>query len=151
MEHYEEEKFPFHIIIIVDRIHYALLEIPLNESWWEPSSERGYCQRVDKAHFDHDRLHVHLAQQKHINAKNKQVSWNDDGTRHDRSTFNVNMVGMERAKRAARNALGLPKDAYLECLSVPYEGELLLESVENLPSNANAYIFKVTDQTFLLS
>jgi len=151
LENFEEENSPFHIILLIDPAVYTMLDVSLNEGRWEPSNEKGYWQRVDKPHFDFEMRHVHVAQQKHINTKTKQVSWNADGTRHDRSSFNDNMKGMERAQRVAKNALGLPNDAILECLNAPREGKLLLESVENLPSYASVYIFKVTDKAFLLS
>lgn len=69
------------------------------------------------------------------------MSWNDDGTRHDKKSFNDNFVGMEKAKSIARNALGLPDDFQLENVNVPEKMDLLLETVEYVPSKTSLFVF----------
>lgn len=131
---------PYHIIVLIDDNDYPKAG-QINEGRWESSDEKGYMQRVDKPHFDWQLLHVHVAKDKHINSKNKQVSWNNDGTRHDKKSFNDNFVGMEKAKSIARKALGLSDDFQLECVNVPDKVDLLLESVEYVPSKTSLFVF----------
>jgi len=142
IETYEEFNHPFHIIVIVDKADKDKVSL-ITEGDWRPSGEKGYWQRLDTPNFDFEQLHVHIAKQKHINAKNKQVSWNLDGTRHDKKSFNQNFNGMETAKRIVRNALGLSSDFQLENIQELKHGELLLENIEYLPSKTSVYIFKL--------
>lgn len=142
MESYNEFVHPYHIIVEINKDDFPEFT-KLTEGRWEPSGEKGYSQRVDQPKFDWQLLHAHIAQDKHINTKNKQVSWNIDRTRHDKKNFNDNFVGMETAKRIARKALGLPNDCKLENINRKNEGELILESVEYLPSKTSIFIFRV--------
>jgi hypothetical protein len=131
----------YRIIVLIDENDFPNSAM-LNEGIWEPSSENGYMQRVDQPHFDWQFLHVDIASKKHINTKTKQVSWNNDGTRHDRQSFNDNFTGMEKAKRIARNALGLPDDLQLETINFPTSKmDLILERVEYIPTKASIFIF----------
>lgn len=138
----------FHIVVIFSKKDSKKLAY-LTEGKWIKSYENGYSVRLDKPKFDFEKLHVHIAKQKHINAKNKQVAWNDAGTRHDKKTFNNNFTGMEKAKQIARTSLGLPVNFQLESISDQNTGELLLESVEYLPCDCNVYVFE-TNQKHLL-
>ncbi len=122
----------------------------ITEGDWRPSSEKGYWQRLDTPNFNFEKIHIHIAKQKHIKAKSKQVSWNNDGTRHDKKSFNNNFKGMETAKRIARNVLGLSSDFHLENIQEPKQGALLLESIEYLLSKTSVYIFKVKTHSTLL-
>lgn len=140
METFDEFTYPYHIIVLIDEDDLPTVG-QLNEGRWEPSSEKGYMQRVDQPHFDWQLLHVHIARDKHVNTKSKQVSWNSDGTRHDKKSFNNNFIGMEAAQRIARNALGLPDNFQLESINVPGKMNLILENVEYIPSKASLYIF----------
>ena len=116
----------------------------LTEGNWVESSEAGYWMRKDAPKFDYQQLHVHIAPKKHINAKSKQVSWNQDGTRHDKMTFNNNFKGLEKAKEIARNVLNLGSDVILEEVSAD-EGKLLLSNIDLgvLPSKARFYFFTI--------
>ena len=140
METFVEYTNPYHIIVLIDENDYPKAE-QINEGRWEASGEKGYMQRIDQPHFDWQLLHVHIARDKHVNSKNKQVSWNDDGTRHDKKSFNDNFVGMEKAKSIARNALGLPDDFQLENVNVPEKMNLLLETLEYVPSKTSLFVF----------
>lgn len=142
IETFEEFSNHLHIIVLFDKSQKDFLDL-LKEGKWVPSSEKDYWQRLDTPKFDHEQLHVHIARQKHINTKNKQVAWNIDGTHHDKKSFNNNFNGMETAKRIARNALGLPPDAILEYITNSGNGLLLLESVDYLPESSNVHIFQV--------
>ena len=50
---------------------------------------------------------------------------------------------MEKAKEIARKALGLPSDTLLENVNNKSNGELLLESVEYLPTKSSIFVFEV--------
>jgi hypothetical protein len=141
VETFEEFTDSFHIVVLFDKKDSDKIDY-LTEGKWVESEEKGYWVRLDKPKFDFDKLHAHIAKSKHVNSKNKQVAWNDDGTRHDRKTFNKNFDGMERAKQIARKSLGLAADFQLESISDPNTGKLLLESVEYLPSSCNLYVFE---------
>lgn len=148
METFDEFNNPYHIIVLFDKADLEKIDL-LTEGQWVPSDEKGYWKRLDKPKFDFEKLHIHIARDKHINNKNKQVSWNDDGTRHDKKSFNNNFVGIETAKRIARNALGLPDNFQLENISEPTTGQLLLEGVESIPSTSSIFIFEVSKSKIL--
>ncbi len=138
---YEDFNNPCHIIVFFDKTEKKHVE-NLNEGKWVPSSEKDYWQRKDTPKFDHEQLHVHIARTKNINTKSKQVSWNQDGTRHDKKTFNKNFNGIETAKVIAKDVLGLPPDTILENIETKVGG-LLLESVSYLPEKSNVFIFQI--------
>ncbi|MBI2272256.1 MAG: hypothetical protein HYU70_00540 [Bacteroidetes bacterium] len=75
---------------------------------WVATGVGDYMARVDAAHGSHGQKHVHIARKKHTANKDKQVTWNEDGTRHDKMTFDENFNGMERAKSIVRDILGKP-------------------------------------------
>jgi len=68
------------------------------------------------------------------------VSWNQDLTRHDKKTFNVNLSGMETAKQIARRALNLQPDDILEGIEPAGQLLYLIESIGN--ETAESLIFK---------
>lgn len=142
---FEEFSNPFHIIVLFDKSQRDNLDL-LTEGQWVPSDVKDYWKRLDKPKFDFEQLHVHIARQKHINSKSQQVAWNQDGTRHDKKSFNKNFNGMETAKQIARDALGLDAGTVLENINDNGTGLLLLESVENLPEKSSVYIFKVVEK-----
>ena len=137
----EESETSFHIIVLIDKDQ--LKNFPLlKEGKWVPSGIKDYWERLDKPKVRFDQLHVHIAKQKHINSKTKQVSWNVDKTRHDKKSFNKNFNGMETAKNIAKRALGLPPETQLENVENKSSGKLLLESIEYLPANTSIFIFE---------
>ena len=117
---------------------YVIVEIPekdldpaliINEGRWVASKKSGWSQRVDAANPDFPSFrHVHVAKTKHTGNKNHQASWNSDGTRHDKKTFN-NKVGASRTARAiAKDALGLDDGIILEFVTP--EAQKLFEAVD---------------------
>jgi hypothetical protein len=78
-----ESEESFQIIVLIDQ-NFSRELTKLNEGQWKESDEKGYYLRVDKPKNCVEKLHVHIAKEKHKNTKNKQVAWNNDGTRHDR-------------------------------------------------------------------
>lgn len=87
----------------------------LEEGRWTPSHIRGIYQRIDPARPEMgQRRHVHLSTKKHLSTPGRQVSWNDDGTRHDRHSFHDRFGSQRDVREVARVALGLPAGAVLE-------------------------------------
>ncbi len=78
---------------------------------WVSSGKGDWCYRKEiHGTDDGKQIHVHVARKKHLKTKNKQVSWNIDGTRHDKKSFDENIDGMNTAKQVASDALGISKD-----------------------------------------
>lgn len=107
-----------------DGIDYFIVEVPeenipqnalLNEGIWVDSGKKDYMQRVDASNPSiKQNRHVHIAKAKHTSNKNMQASWNDDGTKHDKKTFNSKIASISTVQDIAKQALGLPKDFKLE-------------------------------------
>ena len=105
----------------------------LEEGKWVASKRKGWSQRVDPENPQIKILrHVHVARDKHISTKQKQVAWNDDHSRHDRKSFNQNLSGIETAKNIARDALGLPSDVVLEAFTKAGRLIYLTESTSDI-------------------
>ena len=87
----------------------------LNEGKWVDSGEKDWMLRVDPENpAIHLQRHVHIARKKHTAAKSQQVSWNQDGTRHDRGSFNTKVGSTKTVQDIARSALGLDSSVVLE-------------------------------------
>lgn len=108
-----------------EEIKYILIEIPeelsnflVLESYWKDSGFKDYMIRLDPENLNipHKR-HVHIAKRKHINSKSQQVSWNVDGSRHDKSSFNEKIV-TKQVLDVARKALKLDDNITLESISL---------------------------------
>ena len=120
-------------------VDYVILELPLNllaedlllnESRWVPSGYKDYMLRLDPENPSIPlQRHVHIAQKKHVSAKNKQASWNGDGSIHDRKTFNKQTANQKSVQDIARRALNLPQDTKLEENTVPMG--MLIECVDS--------------------
>ena len=117
----------------------------LEEGKWVSAGIKDYMYRVDRGHPDPEVRHVHICHKKHLTAHNQQVSWNEDGTRHDPLRFDVNFVGIETAKQIAREALHLPDDFVLEGRRDLPQKQLLEESqVDALPPVSCAFEGRVS-------
>lgn len=110
----------------------------LDEGQWRPSGVGDLWVRVNPPKPQMNRpANAHVAHKKHLNAKNKQVSWEAEaGKKHDRLTFDANFTPMEKAKQVARSELKLPDDFVLEEYRNSKQASLLLESTAELPPNA---------------
>ena len=115
MENSTEEE----IYIIVQLPEYMIDEDALlKEGKWVSSGEKNWMQRVDPENPSAKlQRHVHIARSKHINSKNMQASWNQNGSRHDRSSFNKKIGSLNVVRDIARRALKLDKDVMLEEMS----------------------------------
>lgn len=94
----------------------ALLElsgIALESHWQEDKS--GWMFRVDPENPAIPlQRHVHIAKGKHASTKNLQVSWNVDGTRHDKNAFNDSLGRQRYVQDLARRVLKLDSTITLE-------------------------------------
>ncbi len=114
----------FNEFLAEDGIDYFIIELPekyvpevavINEGRWVASKKKGYMQRVDaKNPSINQRRHVHIAKTEHITNKKMQVSWNDNGTKHDKKNFNSKIGSISTVQNIARQALDLPSDFKLE-------------------------------------
>lgn len=117
----------------------------LEEGRWVSAGVKDYMYRVDRGHPDPEVRHVHICHKKHLTAHNRQVSWNEDGTRHDPLRFDVGFVGIETAKQIARDTLHLPDDFVLEGRRDLPQKQLLEESqVAALPPVSCAFEGRVS-------
>jgi hypothetical protein len=162
MEKDHEEGIPMETIAALvgaNEPEYLILEVPkdllrlteqlIGESGWRPSSHANYWYRVDQARPEmHLLRHIAVAHKKHINTKTKQVSWNDNGTRHDRSTFADTFKGMQVAKAIARDVLDSPDSIVFEQSSSVTRLGLLLEQAEgNLPADLKPLCFRAVPKS----
>lgn len=101
-----------YIVVVVERDGLRNLnERPLDERLWRDSGCKDWWFRIDPPNPQlQQRRHVHVARRKHINTKDKQRAWNDDGTPHDKATFTQSDQGIEMAKKIAAKALHLDAD-----------------------------------------
>ena len=60
---------------------------------------------------------IHIAHKRHIHSRDKQVSWDDMGARHDAKSFDANFTGIGKAREVARQVLRLPPDTRFEEVS----------------------------------
>ena len=112
----------------------------LEEGKWMSAGVKDYMYRIDRGHHDPEVRHVHICHEKHRTARNRQVSWSEDGTRHDPLRFDVGFVGIETAKQIAREVLHLPDDFVLEDRCDLPQEQLLEESqVDTLPPVSCAF------------
>ncbi len=97
----------------------------------DASRVRGLYQRIDPARPEMKQMrHVHIGDKKHLGTPDQQASWNDDGTRHDRHSFNDKFGSRANVRDVARVALGLPDDMVLEHLT---KAASLLETILEVP------------------
>ncbi|WPN56360.1 DUF6367 family protein [Pseudomonas sp. P9_31] len=89
------------------------LAISLEGNWKE--IDNVWSARLDAADPKNKaKCHVHIAKTKHRSSKMKQVAWNDDGSRHDKKTFDVKLGQSRKVRAIARDVLGLGDTISLE-------------------------------------
>jgi hypothetical protein len=92
---------------------FSCLTISLEGNWKEIDSV--WSARLDAADpKNHTKCHVHIAKTKHRSSKSNQVSWNGDGSRHDKKTFDAKLAQSRKAQAIARKLLGLGESISLE-------------------------------------
>jgi len=78
-----------------------------------------------------EQRHVHIAREKHTSAKNQQVAWNQDGSRHDRKSFNAGLGQQDAVRNIAAQALNISRELLETLGSGTFgAGGLLLEGAE---------------------
>lgn len=84
------------------------------ESYWQQDSS-GWSYRVDPENPNIPlQRHVHIAKTKHTQSKDLQVSWNVDGSRHDKKSFNASLGSQRFPQELARRVLNLADSVVLE-------------------------------------
>lgn len=112
----------------------------IEEGRWVQTGEKDYWMRVDTPRVPCEKKHITIAHQKHIHNRDKQVTWNYDGTRKDKKTFDDSFIGIERAKEIARRKLNIPPEIKLEAYNVTEDIHLLLEDTSDTTILTYAYI-----------
>lgn len=108
----EEEGIDYFLVEIDENLNKSLFLI---ESIWKNSGKKNWMYRVDpKNDLIKLKRHICISKEKYINTKTQQASWNDDGTRHDKMTFNTEIGNIKLVKQIAREVLNLPNDVVLE-------------------------------------
>jgi hypothetical protein len=101
------------ISVLIPESALGHLQIAL-ESHWIPA-QNGLMYRIDAANPAIPLLrHVHIAKKQHTAAKNMQASWNVDGTKHDRKSFNDKVAKQNAVRELAREVLKLDWTISLE-------------------------------------
>lgn len=116
-------------------------KVLLNEGKWMPSGKSGWMVRVDAANPAIKlQRHVAVARIKHVRTKNMQASWNVDGTRHDKKTFDDKAGSQKASRQLARQVLDLPDKVVLEHVD---HGRLQLLTEENSSAPAGDIFLRV--------
>lgn len=107
-----------------DEVDYFIIEVSsdllsaellINEGKWVDSGKKGYMHRVDAEDPSiKQQRHIHIAKSKHVSSKNMQASWNQDGSKHDKKSFNSNIASLNIFQSIARDALNLSSNIKLE-------------------------------------
>ncbi|GAA3990591.1 hypothetical protein GCM10022279_12150 [Comamonas faecalis] len=118
----------------------------LNEGQWIGSGKADWMMRVDAANPAIPlQRHVHIARARHVRAKNQQASWNQDGTRHDKGSFNASVGAQKVVQDLARSALGLDVGAILEQRVPPQS--MLLESAAEIGKTITIYMVMTNEDS----
>ena len=122
----------------------------VNEGNWVHSNRKDYMLRVDPANPAIPvQRHVHIARKKHVSAKNMHASWNQDGTRHDKGSFNKSIGDRAIVQSIARQALQLPDDVRLERVEQDPLITLLEHSAVFQESNFSPFYLRAKQQEIL--
>lgn len=85
--------------------------------------------------------HVHIAKKQHTSSKNMQVSWNADGTRHDKQSFNDGVAQQKYVRELAREVLKLDWEISLESDgSISQSGSIVGDTPTFSEDKSEAYI-----------
>lgn len=125
---------PGYIVVVIDT---SALERTyrnmLQEGQWVSSGKGDWVLRIDPPNPQlKQQRHVHIAHRKHINTKNKQFVWNQDGICHDMASSSRNPQGMQTAKQIAQDVLHLGNEIILEDVSEDMKEQFLKESSSDL-------------------
>lgn len=137
----ESEPEEISVLLSSDLLRSGNIQIAM-ESIWIDSGYKEWRYRVDP---EDPRIplqrHIHIAKQKHTSSKNMQASWNADGARHDKKSFNPSVGDQARVREIARNVLGLPTTITLEDANST-GSEITVHNSISISSDAKiAYVF----------
>lgn len=115
------------------------------ESNWKAAGYKDFVVRIDHADPENNQQrHVHISREKHISAKNKQVSWNQDSTRHDKKSFFEPLGKQKAVRNIAANLLDVSATA-LEAFNYTQDSnttQMLFEST--VVNSDDVYVIKLT-------
>lgn len=135
-----EDRNQFHIIVIGDA---SEIESPEAETWVH-SGTMDYWKRAENANSDNGKVHLHMARQKHVKTKGREITWHVNGFKHDKLAFNNNLNGVETARNLAKAIVKLPADRSLEL--IPNDNAAtLLSAIDYLPNKSKIFIFEIKD------
>jgi len=135
-----EDRNQFHIIVIGDAKDIEHTE----ESIWAHSGTMDYWKRVEKPNAADGKVHLHLARQKHIKTKAREIAWHVNGGKHDKRAFNNNLNGVESARTIAKTILKLPAERSLE-LVANENAATFLAGIEYLPNKCKIFVFEIAE------
>jgi hypothetical protein len=114
----------------------------VQESIWMASGYKDWMYRVDPENPKiPQKRHIHIAKNKHTSAKNMQASWNSNGTRHDKKSFNTAVGNVDRVREIARSVLKIAPEITLESLDDSKPRKSLTEDISSSADGKVAYVF----------
>lgn len=143
LEQYEEKREPNEISVLLSKEALSRCGLSIvQESIWIDSGYKDWMYRVDPENPNiPQKRHIHIAKSKHTSSKNMQASWNDDGTRHDRKSFNTNVGSADRVREIARNVLKIGPEITLENHSDARSKQMLVDDISSSSDGKVAYVF----------
>ena len=109
------------------------------ESQWQHAGYKDWRYRLDPPNPEIPSMrHLHIAKVKHQTAKNMQASWNENGTRHDKQTFNSKVGDQKFVRELAKKILKLGPDIGLEDHST--SNNIVIEAVAFSKDAKEAYL-----------
>lgn len=138
----EAENEPEEISVLLSAELLCRCEINITlESIWMDSGYKDWKYRVDPEDPSIPlKRHIHIAKDKHTSAKNMQASWNSDGTRHDRKSFNTNVGNVDRVREIARSVLKIAPNIALEYQNDCQSAQILTEDITSSEDGKIAYV-----------
>ena len=137
----EKEPEEISVLLSSEVLRYCGINLAL-ESVWLDSGYKDWKYRVD--HEDPkipQQRHIHIAKSKHTSAKNMQASWNLDGTRHDRKSFNTKVGNVDRVREIVRSVLKIAPEIALENRDDSKSRHFLTEDISSSDYGKIAYVF----------
>lgn len=141
LERMEEEKEPEEISVLLSGEVLRCCGLNLvQESIWMDSGYKDWKYRVDPEDPKiPQQRHIHIAKSKHTSSKNMQASWNLDGSRHDRKSFNPKVGNVDRVREIARSVLKIGPEITLENYDESNSKQILTE--DSSADGKIAYVF----------
>jgi hypothetical protein len=139
----EEEKEPEEISVLLSGEVLRCCGLNLvQESIWMDSGYKDWKYRVDPEDPKiPQQRHIHIAKNKHTSSKNMQASWNSDGTRHDRKSFNPKVGNVDRVREIARSVLKIGPEITLENYDESNSKQILTEDISLSANGKIAFVF----------